>query len=75
MNVNNFNFRVEDNGEVIISSDRTRLTIRPDGTVVIASSDPVQLAGQTLSRLHAIADRMQHASIPDVVEALAKRSK
>lgn len=73
--MNNFNFRVEDNGEVIISNDRTRLTIRPDGTVVIASSDPVQLAGQTLSRLHAFIDQMHGSSVDDVLAALAKRSK
>jgi len=36
---------------MIISNDRTMISIQPDGTIAISSLDPVQLTGACLAKL------------------------
>ena len=42
---------VDPNGATVISNDRTRITIQPDGTVAVSSYDPIQLTGASLAKL------------------------
>lgn len=39
------------NGSQTISTDRTTITIRADGTVTISTLDPLQLCGASLAKL------------------------
>jgi len=41
----------EANGSLVISNDRSRITVQPDGTIAISSEDPIQLTGASLAKL------------------------
>lgn len=42
---------VDSNGDLRITNDEGSITVRQDGTVVVATHAPVQLAGPTLAKL------------------------
>lgn len=45
------NIKVEPNGEMTISNDRSSITVHPDGTIALSSADPIQLTGYSLAKL------------------------
>lgn len=67
------NVKVEPNGQMTISNDRSSVTIAPDGTIAISSSEPIQLTGHSLAKL-------DNSAIPPemvkyVIHALGQRNK
>lgn len=45
------NIKIEPNGEMKLSNDRTTITVHPDGTVAVSTMDPLQLTGASLAKL------------------------
>ena len=41
----------DQNGTLKLSNERTQITIRSDGTVVVSTRDPLQLTGASLMKL------------------------
>lgn len=46
-----FNIVADENGAVTISTDESRITIHPDGSIAISSHAPLQLTGASLAKL------------------------
>ena len=65
------NLSTDANGAIVIETERTRITIQPDGTVALSSYDPVQLTGASLAKFDAA--RMQRSDLAQVHQALAIR--
>jgi hypothetical protein len=65
------NVKVEPNGQMTLSNERTTVTIHPDGTIAVSSLDPVQLTGACAAKLdHALPSSDMIAS---VLQALERR--
>lgn len=47
----NFNIEVTPEGTLVISNDRTRIVILPEGDIRLSSADPVHLTGDCLAKL------------------------
>ena len=45
------NLKVEPNGQMTLSNERSTITVHPDGTIAISSADPIQLTGASLAKL------------------------
>ena len=45
------NVKVEPNGQLTLSNERSSITVHPDGTIAVSSMDPVQLTGACLAKL------------------------
>jgi hypothetical protein len=61
------NLSTDANGAIVIETERTRITIQPDGTVALSSYDPIQLTGASRAKLDkanldgAQVERVEHA--------------
>lgn len=65
------NVKVEPNGQMTISNERSSVTIHPDGTIAISSLDPVQLTNACLAKLdNSGVDPLQ---VKRVIDALGRR--
>lgn len=47
----NFNIEVTPEGTLVISNDRTRIVILPEGDIRLSSADPVHLTGDCQAKL------------------------
>lgn len=45
------NIKVEPNGQLTLSNERSTITVHPDGTIAVSSRDPVQLTGACRAKL------------------------
>jgi hypothetical protein len=68
------NIKVEPNGEMTLSNDRSHITIHPDGTIAISSLDAVQLTGASLAKLDNDPDCFVKGT-NHVLKALGKKLK
>lgn len=71
------NFKAEPNGSLSFSNERTQITFRTDGTIVISTRDPLQLTGACLMKIDALHSKLgpslSKAASQEVLEALEKR--
>jgi hypothetical protein len=68
------NIKVEANGQMTLSNDRSMISIRPDGTIAISSLDSVQLTGACLAKLDNDRDCFSKGT-KHVLAALEKKMK
>lgn len=61
----------EANGTIIISNDRSCITVQPDGTIAVSSLDPVQLTGACAAKLDNSA--LPPEMVVHVIHALGQR--
>ena len=67
----------EANGSLVISNDRSRITVQPDGTIAISSEDSIQLTGASLAKLDNVpsinGDKLNPFVVQRVIDALTRR--
>jgi len=67
----------EANGSLVISNDRSRITVQPDGTIAISSEDPIQLTGASIAKLDNVpsinGDKLNPFVVQRVIDALTRR--
>lgn len=65
------NIKVDPNGQLTLSNERSSITVHPDGTIAVSSMDPVQLTGACQAKLdNSIISRL---SVLEFCAALLKR--
>lgn len=67
------NIKVEPNGQLTLSNERSSITVHPDGTIAVSSRDPIQLTGASNAKLDNSGIGPEAFRL--VAEALAKRLK
>ena len=66
------NISVEQNGELVLSNERTSITIHPDGTVALSTLDPIQLTAKSLVRFDDCS--IDSSGLERVLAVLARRT-
>lgn len=64
------NINVDVDGTMLLSNDRTTVSIKPDGTIELSSMDPVILTGACAAKLDNAGDQ---DTIKIVTDALLRR--